>query len=201
MAAFSNLKSSIKPFVLATGIIFTLIGIDAATRRSGIGAEDEPVIEPAAGNYSIEVRKAERRLILRKDGKVVQESRIALGFSPIGTKLKEGDGATPEGTYRITRKNPKSAYYLSLGLDYPNREDARRGLAKGLIRQSQYDAIVAAIEAGKTPPQDTPLGGDIFIHGNGAAKDWTLGCVALEDHEMKVLFDSVPLRTVVKILP
>lgn len=184
----------------ALGLIAALIGFGAYALRAN--SEEAPVIpDTGATGYSIEIRKLERRLILSKDGKVIQESRIALGFNPAGTKLKEGDGATPEGKYRITRKNPKSAYYLSLGLDYPNRDDAERALAAGVIRQSHYDAILAALKVGKTPPQDTPLGGDIFIHGNGAVKDWTLGCVALEDKEMKKLFETVPLRTPVKIVP
>ena len=68
-------------------------------------------------------------------------------------------------------------------------------------------AIINAIRARTKPPQNTRLGGDIFIHGGGSGKlfgsvrDWTLGCVALENDEMKELFDLIPLRTPVKIVP
>jgi L,D-peptidoglycan transpeptidase YkuD (ErfK/YbiS/YcfS/YnhG family) len=42
-----------------------------------------------------------------------------------------------------------------------------------------------ALEARKTPPQNTKLGGDIYIHGNGAGSDWTWGCVALENEDIR----------------
>ena len=51
------------------------------------------------------------------------------------------------------------------------------------------------------PPQNTRLGGDIFIHGGGTGKllglirDWTLGCVALENENIKELFDLLPVKT------
>ncbi|MGH9842359.1 MAG: L,D-transpeptidase family protein, partial [Blastocatellia bacterium] len=54
---------------------------------------------------------------------------------------------------------------------------------------------------------NTRLGGDIFIHGGGTGKlfgmirDWTLGCVALENEEIKELFDTVPVKTPVRIVP
>jgi lipoprotein-anchoring transpeptidase ErfK/SrfK len=51
------------------------------------------------------------------------------------------------------------------------------------------------------PPQYTQLGGLIYIHGNGAGKDWTWGCVALENADIKELYDAVSVGTPVKILP
>jgi L,D-peptidoglycan transpeptidase YkuD (ErfK/YbiS/YcfS/YnhG family) len=88
---------------------------------------------------------------------------------------------------------------LSLGLSYPNIEDAGRGLRENLITRRQHDAIVRAIKRKSTPPQNTALGGDIYIHGNGASSDWTWGCVALENAEMKELFDAVTVGTQVMI--
>jgi murein L,D-transpeptidase YafK len=101
----------------------------------------------------------------------------------------------------VFTKNNKSAFYLSLGISYPNIEDAERGLRDGLISRAQRDAIVKAIGKKATPPQNTALGGDIFIHGNGSSSDWTWGCVALENEEMKELFDVVPAGTPVTIKP
>ena len=80
---------------------------------------------------------------------------------------------------------------MSLGLSYPNVEDAERGLRDGLISRAQHDAIVKAIKRKPTPPQNTTLGGDIYIHGNGASSDWTWGCVALENEDIRELFDAV----------
>ena len=158
-------------------------------------------VEPAA-SYKLVVKKAERKLYLYNDkSKLLKTYKIALGFNPTGTKAKQGDGATPEGDYYLTHKNPKSNYYLSLGVSYPNSKDAQSGLQRKLITQAQYDAIVAAINAQAKPPQNTKLGGDIFIHGGGNASDWTLGCVALENQDIKELFDLLPVKTPVKIEP
>ncbi len=118
-----------------------------------------------------------------------------------GDKEKEGDGRTPEGDFYIFVKNPKSSYYLSLGISYPNVEDARRGLRDRLISKVQHDEILAAIRNVKKPPQDTPLGSLIYIHGNGAQRDWTLGCIALENENMKELFDLAFVGMPVNIKP
>ena len=126
---------------------------------------------------------------------------IGLGFNPIDDKIKEGDGATPQGTFYVFTRNDQSKYYLSLGVSYPNVEDAERGLRDGLISRSQYEEILKANRERITPPQNTPLGGLIYIHGNGSQSDWTLGCVALDDPNMKELFDAVPVGTEVVIEP
>lgn len=165
---------------------------------------NEPVANPIdpATSYKLVVKKSERKLYLYNDQhKLLKTYKIALGFNPTGTKTKQGDGATPEGEYYLTHKNPKSNYYLSLGVSYPNIKDAASGLQRKLITQSQHDAIIAAINAQSKPLQNTKLGGDIFIHGGGNASDWTLGCVALENSDIKELFDMLPVKTPVKIEP
>ncbi len=50
------------------------------------------------------------------------------------------------------------------------------------------------------PPQKTKLGGEIYIHGGGNSTDWTNGCIALKDKEIKEVFDAIPIGTKVKIL-
>jgi murein L,D-transpeptidase YafK len=124
-----------------------------------------------------------------------------LGLSPVVDKIRQGDRATPEGEFYIFTKNDRSAYYLSLGVSYPNIEDAERGLRDGLISRADHDAIVKAIKRGVTPPQHTALGGDIYIHGNGASSDWTWGCVALENEDIRELFDAARVGTPVTIKP
>ena len=165
----------------------------------------------SAIQYRVLVKKSERKLYLYRieNGQetLAKTYQIALGNSPVGHKKRQGDGATPEGDYYITHKNPKSNFYLSLGVSYPNIKDADAGLKSGLINQAQHKAITSAINSKAKPPQNTKLGGDIFIHGGGAAKllglvrDWTLGCVALENEDIKELFDLLPVKTPVKILP
>jgi len=153
-----------------------------------------PLVRPR-----IVVIKSSRRLSLYSGGELVRRYRIALGSSPIDDKAEEGDRRTPEGEFYIFVKNEKSSYYLSLGLSYPNIEDADRGLKDGLIDQAQHDEIVNAIRNKTAPPQNTALGGEIYIHGNGVQSDWTWGCVALENNDMRELFDAVPVGTEVII--
>lgn len=149
----------------------------------------------------IVVKKAERRLFLYDGNKLVKTYRIGLGLSPKGDKVRQGDRRTPEGDFYIFTRNDKSAFYLSLGVSYPNATHADRGLRDGLITKSQHDAIMRALKLKKTPPQNTALGGDIYIHGRGASSDWTWGCVALEDNDIRELFDIATVGTPVTILP
>jgi murein L,D-transpeptidase YafK len=147
----------------------------------------------------IVVNKSRRELLLFDGAQLLRTYRVGLGSSPVDDKVREGDRRTPEGDFYVCVKNANSKYYLSLGLSYPNMEDAERGLRDGLITEAQHDQIVDALARKVRPPWDTPLGGEIFVHGNGSQTDWTWGCVALDDPQMKELFDAVPLGTRVRI--
>ena len=156
-------------------------------------------IEPE--NLRIIIKKSQRKLELYDGEKLVKTYKIALGFAPGGDKEKEGDGKTPEGDFYIFTKNDRSKFYLSLGVSYPNIEDAERGLKAKLITKAERDNIVEAIINGKMPAQNTALGGEIYIHGGGSSKDWTWGCAALKNEEIKEIFDAVSVGTRVKIEP
>ena len=147
------------------------------------------------------IHKKRRKLELFDGKTLVKTYEIVLGKTPVGDKEIEGDGKTPEGEFYVFTKNDKSKFHLSLGLSYPNLEDAERGLSAGLITKAEYDAIAEAIAKKKMPPQTTKLGGEIYIHGGGTDGDWTQGCVALADDDIKKLFDSIPVGTPVRILP
>ena len=147
------------------------------------------------------VKKGQRKLFLYSAGKLLRTYRVGLGLSPVGDKVREGDRRTPEGGFYIFTKNNKSQFYLSLGISYPNAAHAERGLREGLINRTQYDSILRALKAKKAPPQNTALGGDIYIHGNGAGSDWTWGCVALENEDIRELFDAIQVGTPVVIEP
>jgi murein L,D-transpeptidase YafK len=130
---------------------------------------------------SIQVHKADRKMYLLHNGEVLESYDIGLGFAPQGHKQFEGDGKTPEGTYFISHRNPKSRYHLSLGVSYPN--DADRAYAKA---------------AGKAP------GGDIMVHGGPPRKtnkrDWTAGCIAVTDREIEEIYAMVKPGTPIYIL-
>lgn len=200
------------PNTLFVSLLFVSLMIMAPIQSSEAEQRDQTRQSGALeARYRILIKKSERKLYLYvlEGGKekLAKTYQIALGNNPAGTKRRQGDGATPEGDYYITHKNPRSNFYLSLGVSYPNIVDADKGLTDGLITKAQHKAIIDAINAGTKPPQNTRLGGDIFIHGGGTGKlfglvrDWTLGCVALENDEIKELFETIPVKTPVKIVP
>ncbi|MEO0388301.1 MAG: L,D-transpeptidase family protein, partial [Pseudomonadota bacterium] len=78
------------------------------------------------------VSKSERRMWLLRAGQSLRQYPVELGFQPAGHKTVEGDGRTPEGLYFIDRKNPRSDFHLSLGINYPNRADVARAEAAGV---------------------------------------------------------------------
>ena len=149
----------------------------------------------------IEISKSDRKLRLYDGAGVIREFDVVFGFAPTGSKEVEGDGKTPEGEYIVCVKNPESTFHRSLGLNYPNESDARRGLIAGLIHQNEYEAIIEAVSSGKLPPQNTALGGEIYIHGGGTDGDWTRGCIGLSDVEMTELFEKTVVGTPVLVLP
>jgi murein L,D-transpeptidase YafK len=129
------------------------------------------------------VHKADRKMQLFHNNKVLKTYKISLGFAAAGHKQFEGDGKTPEGAYLINRRNPNSRFHLSLGISYPNRAD-----------------VAYAKSQGKEP------GGDIFIHGKTGDKgrnngDWTWGCIAVPDEQIEEIYAMVRDGTVIYIYP
>lgn len=119
----------------------------------------------------------------RHRDKVLKDYRISLGFAPEGHKEVKGDGRTPEGVYRVDRRNPESRFHLSLGISYPNEEDRLR-----------------AEEQGIDP------GGDIFIHGQEHPRklvrgDWTWGCIAVTNRQIEDVYAMVGDGTPIQINP
>ena len=154
---------------------------------------------PILKNPSLVVKKKARKLDVFDGENLVKSYTIVLGFTPVGDKETEGDGKTPEGEFYIFTKNSNSRFFLSLGVSYPSVKDAKRGLKENLISPDEHDTILEAVKNKQMPPQKTKLGGEIYIHGGGTITDWTDGCVALRNEEMKELFDAIPLGTIVKI--
>lgn len=177
--------------VLAVSLLLSSIYI--------VGQINQPL--PKMENPHILVKKKERKLQIFDGEKLIKSYTISLGFAPEGDKEIEGDGKTPEGEFYIFTKNPESTFFLSLGVSYPNIEDAERGLKNNLITQEEHDEIVKAINEKAMPPQKTKLGGEIYIHGGGCKADWTAGCMALENEEMQEIFDAIEIGANIKIEP
>lgn len=141
----------------------------------------------------IKVFKAKRRLEILHHDQVIHTYPMRLGFDPIGHKVQEGDGKTPEGRYVIDWRNPQSQFYKSLHISYPNAQDQATAQALGVS-----------------------AGGDVMIHGSANNKqlkalpklmdylprnDWTWGCVAVRNVDMDELWKLVDNGTAIEIVP
>jgi murein L,D-transpeptidase YafK len=147
---------------------------------------------------TIEIKKGEKTLEVIND--------IAIGQGGAGFKMHRGDNITPYGIYRIGWIGEKSNFRRFFGLNYPSAEDAEKALQQGVINQATYDSIITAHRYHQVPPQNTPLGGRIGIHGLGRADakihktmNWTHGCIALTNGQIDHLSQWVDTGTVVKI--
>ena len=151
----------------------------------------------------IAIDKAARRLTLEVGGAPQRRYAIAIGRNTGAHKSIEGDEATPLGEYYVCAKNPRSKFFLSLCVSYPNAADAERGLRAGLITAEEHAEILAANRERRMPPQHTRLGGEIYLHGEapGAGAAGTRGCIALSNADIQELFDLVPLGAAVSIRP
>lgn len=135
--------------------------------------------------------KSARRLMLYEAGGLQACWRMGLGFAPTGHKQVEGDGKTPEGWYPTSDK-PWSVFDDAIAIHYPATRDAAEALADHRIRSRQYNVVAASNLRRAVPPQRTPMGGAILIHGGGSSSDWTLGCIALEDQDLGDLRSRLP---------
>lgn len=132
------------------------------------------------------VEKSKSKMMLLHGKKAIKTYNVEFGFNPVGHKQKQGDGRTPEGVYYLDRRNYNSAFYLSLGISYPNAQDRADARARGV-----------------------DPGGDIFIHGlpnnkkeaARAKENWTAGCISVRDFEMREIFWMVRLGTPILIKP
>lgn len=152
-------------------------------------------------DFRLTVRKRARVLAACSGSRLLKEYPVGLGRCPVGDKSREGDGKTPEGTFYVCTRLPKSRFYRFAGLSYPDTAAARRGLQAGQIEPRAAREIEAAQRDRRLPPWNTALGGAIGIHGSGAGADWTLGCIALDNADVDELFPLLALGTPVAITP
>ena len=169
----------------------------------------------------IVIFKKEREMNLWKDGEIIRTYDIKLSIKlndpnfKMGHKFLRGDFKTPEGEYKIQRRNTEDwrRFKDALLINYPNKEDIKRAKKFGI------------------PVKD--LGSDILIHGYPKSPnkvvinwvknnlgwldidestikslletyfypyfDWTEGCVALSPEDMRELFKLVKVGTPVII--
>jgi murein L,D-transpeptidase YafK len=131
---------------------------------------------------------------------------ISIGRFGVTSDKRRGDNKTPLGHFRVGWITRRTHYYRFLGLTYPSLEIASRAFAKGLISKEEWLEIRRAEKSGEVPPQHTPLGGMIGIHGIGDGDpevhrryNWTNGCVALTNEEVERLLSWVSVGTPIEI--
>lgn len=171
--------------VLATvGMMARADSLSPQTQPVAIRSSDAAL--PVADR--IVVRKAQRRLLLMRGDSILRTYKIALGLNPVGHKERAGDFRTPEGRYRLTRRNPRSDFFLSIQVSYPNDVDLKHAKRNG------WDA-----------------GGSIMIHGLPntlkrppdyyESRDWTDGCIAVSNSDMVEIWLMTPDNAPIEILP
>ena len=121
---------------------------------------------------------------------------VSLGPGGPGVKRREGDRVTPVGHYHVLSRGPSTSFTIFMRLDYPNADDRKR---------------FAQLKAAGELPHGATIGGDIGIHGGTpegwnkrddvpiAQRDWTLGCIGVENDEIRAIAKRVPDGTPVDI--
>lgn len=146
---------------------------------------------PVASSRTVDkvlVLKSERKLHLQQRGETIKSYRISLGKQPDGAKQREGDLRTPEGFYWIDWRKPSDKYQLSLHISYPNARDLAKAKNAGV-----------------------PPGSMIMIHGTPLDEeypewffhtlDWTEGCIAMKNDDMREVWNLVKDGTLIEIRP
>jgi murein L,D-transpeptidase YafK len=150
--------------IVLAGLLVAPAGADSIASIAGPAGMIQPVDR-------VVVQKSTRRMDLFRKGALVASYKISLGLAPVGQKQREGDFRTPEGSYRLTRRNAQSDFFLAVQVSYPEAAD-----------------ITLARKYGWAP------GGSIMVHGlpnipkypreRYLATDWTDGCIALSNEDM-----------------
>lgn len=136
----------------------------------------------------ITMDKSDRIITLWENGQPLKTYNIlSMGWDPIGHKVQEGDGKTPEGHYAINGKHPSKKFQKFLNISYPNAQD-----------------VANARKLGISP------GGHVGIHGDkGGFKGWvdrrnpawTSGCISVTNYEIEEIYGLVDIGTEIFIQP
>ena len=134
------------------------------------------------------VLKSERRLHLISRGETLKSYRVSLGKRPAGHKLREGDKRTPEGFYWIDWRKTSDKYNLSIHISYPNARDVAKAREKSLS------------PGGMIMIHGTPMDDD-YPEWYFSTLDWTNGCIAMTNADMREVWSLVKDGTLIEIRP
>ena len=164
---------------------------------NGKPVDKNQVLKPAQSTQTIRadqkiekilVLKSARKLQLISDGKPIKSYRISLGKQPKGPKLQEGDKRTPEGLYWVDWRKKSDKFNLAMHINYPNVSDAAKARREGLNPGSMI------MIHGTPDSEDNP---EELFH----TLDWTDGCIAMKNYEMREVWNLVKDGTLVEIRP
>ena len=188
------MKSLLRPLaalialLAVVGLAFTqMASADAlGSSVSSVVQEGPTTAMPSADR--VVVYKGDRKMLLMTGDSILRSYKISLGLNPVGHKERAGDFRTPEGRYRLTRRNPRSDFFLSIQVSYPNDLDMKNAHRNGW-----------------------ESGGSIMIHGLPnqlkhtptyyANSDWTDGCIAVSNSDMLEIWLLLADNAPIEILP
>ena len=189
---FCRIDQGMKNIFRALAVVAALPCAAALVRADSLPQAQPVVFTPSTQSLPIVdrvvVHKSERRLVLMHGGNIVRSYHVALGLSPAGQKERSGDFRTPEGSYRLDRRNPRSDFFLSIKVSYPSPADLKRAHDHHWV-----------------------TGGSIMIHGLPnflrhepeyyLSHDWTDGCISVSNADMVEIWMLTPDDAPIDILP
>ncbi|HGM5579647.1 TPA: murein L,D-transpeptidase family protein [Pseudomonas putida] len=160
-----------------------------ATPAQGV----QPQASLAPGNAQLQidkvlVLKSERRLQLISRGEPLKTYRISLGKQPKGAKEREGDKRTPEGFYWLDWRKVSDRYNLAMHISYPNISDAAKARREGVNAGSMI--MIHGTPINEEYPE-------WYFH----TLDWTEGCIAMRNDDMREVWSMVKDGTMIEIRP
>jgi murein L,D-transpeptidase YafK len=167
--------------------------VDSLPRAPGSVGSPLPPAAATGGDLlptanKVLVRKSERRMYLMRGDEVLRSYRVALGLNPVGHKEREGDFRTPEGSYRLVKRNPRSDFFMSMKVSYPGPQDVARA------RRNGWAAGGSIMIHGL--PNDPHKGVDYY-----STRDWTDGCIAVSNADLLEIWMLVSDETPIVIQP
>jgi murein L,D-transpeptidase YafK len=148
-------------------------------------------------------------LSLYEDTVFVKSYRASFGRNLRAPKIRANDNATPVGEYQICDIDTAHVYHKFFKLNYPNLNDASEGFRRGLVDQQEFDRLRFEFYYEDCPKLNTPLGGNMGIHGIGRLNyifknlpfvyNWTDGSIALSNEHIDEIYSVINKGTKVVI--
>ncbi|WP_095077608.1 murein L,D-transpeptidase family protein [Pseudomonas sp. Irchel s3h17] len=163
-------------------LAFFCLSLVAVSQASTLETLDGKIID------KVLVLKSAHQLQLINNGQTIKTYRISLGRNPRGQKLMAGDRRTPEGLYWLDWRKVSDRFNLAMHISYPNISDAARSRREGV------DPGGMIMIHGTPDTEDDPE--DLFH-----TLDWTDGCIAMRNVDMREVWGLVPDGTMIEIRP